>query len=142
MDIRSILPKKGCKKIRKGLEYVEEMKELTFLQIENGKNNLIKIKNDLIKKFKKNIKTKKADRDYYEYEENKFYGLNDVRNLFNQNYDDYNYEGIEYLLDESIMNYFSKLKYLEYEEIKKELTECVVTKGIIEQEYAIVYDVN
>ena len=150
MDIRSILPKKGCKKIRKGLEYVEEMKELTFLQIENGKNNLIKIKNDLIKKFKKNIKTKKADRDYYEYEENKFYGLNDVRNLFNQNYDDYNYEGIEYLPDESIMNYFSKLKYLEYEEIKrlllvkpkKELTECVVTKGIIEQEYAIVYDVN
>ena len=126
------------------------MKELTFLQIENGKNNLIKIKNHLIKKFKKNIKTKKADRDYYEYEENKFYGLNDVRNLFNQNYDDYNYEGIEYLLDESIMNYFSKLKYLEYEEIKrllsvkpkKELTECVVTKGIIEQEYAIVYDVN
>ena len=48
------------------------------------------------------------------------------------------------------MNYFSKLKYLEYEEItkllsvklKKELIECVVTKGIIEQEYAINYDAN
>ena len=31
LDIRSILPKKGCKKIKTGLEYVEEMKELTFL---------------------------------------------------------------------------------------------------------------
>ena len=44
------------------------MKELTFLQIEHGKNNLIKLKNDLIEKFKKNIRIKKADRDYYEYE--------------------------------------------------------------------------
>ena len=48
------------------------------------------------------------------------------------------------------MNYFSKLKYLEYEEIKKllsvkpkkELIECVITKGIIKQEEAIDYDVN
>ena len=47
------------------------------------------------------------------------------------------------------MNYFSKLKYLEYEQIKKisvkpikELIECVVTKGMTEQEYAIDYDVN
>ena len=48
------------------------------------------------------------------------------------------------------MNYFSKLKYLEYEEIKKllsikpkkELIECDVTKGIIKQEYAVDYDVN
>ena len=39
-------------KNQKGLEYVEEMKELTFFQIENGKNNLIKLKNDLIEKFK------------------------------------------------------------------------------------------
>ena len=38
-------------KMEKGLEYVEEMKELTFLQIENGKNNLIKLKDDLIKKI-------------------------------------------------------------------------------------------
>ena len=29
------------------------MKELTILQIENGKNNLIKLKYDLIKKLKK-----------------------------------------------------------------------------------------
>ena len=62
--------KKGCKKIEKGLEYVEEMKELTFLQIGNGKNNLIKLKNDLIERFKKNDRKKKLDRDCYEYEEN------------------------------------------------------------------------
>ena len=88
--------------------------------------------------------------DYYEYEENKFHGLEDVRNLFNQNDDDDDddddddndddiYEGIEYFFDESIMNYFSKLKYLEHEDIKpkKELIECVITKGIIKQEEAI-----
>ena len=45
-------------KIKKGLEYVEEMKELKFLQIENGKNNLIKLKNDLIERFKKNDRRK------------------------------------------------------------------------------------
>ena len=148
LDIRSILSKKGCKKIKEGLQSVEEMKELTFLQIENGKNNLIKLKNDLIEKFKKNIRTKKADRDYYEYEDNKFYGLNDVRNLFDQNDDDNVYEGIEYLFDESLMYYSFKNNGLEYEEIKKllspkkELIECVITKGIIKQEEAIDYNVN
>ena len=64
--------------MKKGLDYIEEMKELTFLWIENGRNNLIKLKNDLIEKFKKNIRIKKADRDYYHYEKNKFYGLKDV----------------------------------------------------------------
>ena len=111
------------------------MKELTFSQIENGKNNLIKLNNDLIERFKKNDTRKKADRDYYEYEENKFHGLKDVRNLFNQNddYDD-NYEGIEYLFDEEIMYYSFKNNGLEYKEIKKllsgkpkkELIECVI----------------
>ena len=148
LDIRSILPKKGCKKIKKGLEYVEEMRELTFLQIENGKNNLIKLKNNLMERLKKNDRRKKADRDYYEYEESKFYDLKDTRNLFNENDD--NYEGIKYLFDESIMYYSFKSNGLEYEEIKKllsvkskkELIECVVTKGIIEQKYAVNYDVN
>ena len=79
------------------------MKELTFLQIENGKNNLIKLKNDLIERFKKNDRRKKAT-EYYEYEENKFHGLKDVRNLFNQNDDIDNYEGIEYLFDEGDVN--------------------------------------
>ena len=92
MDIRLILPKKGCKKIKKGFEYVEEMKKSIFLQIENGKNNLINLKNDLIERFKKNDRRKKAGRDYYEYEENKFHGLKDVRNLSNQNDDDDVYE--------------------------------------------------
>ena len=82
------------------------MKELTFLQIEKGKNNIIKLKNDLIEKFKRNIRTKKADRDYYEYEDNKFYRLKDVRNLFDQNHN-----------DESIM-YSFKNNGLEYEEKK------------------------
>ena len=48
------------------------------------------------------------------------------------------------------MNYFSKLKYIEYEEIKKLLSvkpkkvliECVTTKRIIKQEEAIDFDVN
>ena len=114
------------------------MKELIFLQIGNGKNNLIKLKNDLIERFKKNIRTKKADRDYYEYEDNKFYGLKYVRNLFDENDDDDVYEGIEYLFDEAIMYYSFKNNGLEYEEIKKllsvkpkkELIGCVVTKGI------------
>ena len=73
LDIRSILPKKGCKKIKRTLKYIEEVKELTFLQIENAENNLIKLKNDSIKKFKKNNKIKKVDR------ENKFHGLKDKK---------------------------------------------------------------
>ena len=48
------------------------------------------------------------------------------------------------------MDYYSKLIYLEYEEIKKllsvkrkkEIIEFVVTKGTIKQEYAEDYDVN
>ena len=88
------------------------MKELTFLQIDNCKNDLIKLKNDLIERFKNNDRRKKADRDYYEYEENKFHGLKDVTNLFNQNDDDDddddNYEGIEYLFDKSDVNQLIK----------------------------------
>ena len=74
------------------------------MEIENGKNNLIKLNNDLIERFKKNYRGKKADRDYYEYEENTFHGLKDVRNLFSQNNDNDNYERIEYLFDESYVN--------------------------------------
>ena len=80
------------------------MKELTFLQRENSKNNLIQLNNDLIEKFKKSIRIKKADRDYHDYEKNKFHGLKDVRNLFNQNDDDDNYEGIECLFYEGDVN--------------------------------------
>ena len=45
------------------------MKELTILQIENDKNDLIKLKNGLIEKFKMTNRRKKEDRDYYQYEE-------------------------------------------------------------------------
>ena len=98
-------------KIKKVLEYVEEMKELTFLQIENCKNNLIKLKNDLIERFKKNDRRKKAENKFHGLKddrrkkaENKFHRLKDVRNLFNQNDDDDNYERIEYLFDKSDVN--------------------------------------
>ena len=57
-----ILPKREYKNFKKGPEYVEEMKELTFLQIESSKNNLIKLKNGLIERFEKNDRRKKADR--------------------------------------------------------------------------------
>ena len=67
LDIRSILPKKGHKTIKKGLKYTEEMKELTSLQIGKFKNALIKVKNDLIEKLKKINRTKKADGEYNEY---------------------------------------------------------------------------
>ena len=72
-------------------------------------------------------------------------------NLFNQNDDDDDiYEGIEYLFYEEIMCYYFKQNDIEYEKIKKlllvkpkkELIECVITKGIIKQEEAIDYDVN
>ena len=44
LDIRSILPKKGCKEIKEYLKYVEEKKELTSLEIKTFKNVLIKKK--------------------------------------------------------------------------------------------------
>ena len=121
LDIRSILPKKGYKEIKKCLKYIEEIKELTSIQTKNYKNKLIKIKDDLAEKFKKNKREKKIDRDYYEYEDNKFYGLKDIRNLFDQNDDDI-YEGIEYLFDESTIAYGMKQNGLEHEEIKKLLS--------------------
>ena len=119
------------------------MKKLTNLQIENIKNDLIKIK------IKRVNRIKKADREYYKYEENKFYGLKGIRNLFNEN-DNYDiYEGIEYLFDEEIMYYLFKQNAFEYEEIKKllsvkskqEYVEHVITEVIIEQEdYDLDYD--
>ena len=117
------------------------MKELTSLQIENFKNDLIKKKDDLIKKFKKNDRTKKADKEYYDYEDNKFYELKDVRNLFNQNDDDDDdiCEEIEYLFNEN---------GLEYEEIKKLMSVKVnkeyvrVIYQVVKQEEVVNYDVN
>ena len=131
-NIRSILPKTGCKKIEKGLEYVEEMKELTSLQIKNGKNNLIKLQKDLIERFKTNDRRKKADKEYHEYEKNKFHGLKDVRNLFNQNDDDDNYEEIECLFYESDVNQsieeiIESCELIEDEDEINDLIDCLET---------------
>ena len=119
------------------------------MQIENFENNLIKIRNDLKEKFKKNNRTKKAEEEYYEYENNKFYGLKDIRTLFDQNYDDEIYEGIECLFDESIILYGMKQNGLEYEEIKKLMSiqekkeSCVsVIYERIEHEEVIKYEVD
>ena len=51
---------------------------------------------------------KKEVKDYYQ--ENKFYGVKDIRNLFGDDDDDYIYEGIKYLFDEKIMYYHFKQK--------------------------------
>ena len=37
-DIRSILPKDGCKKVKKHLKYVRELRKSTTLEIKNIKN--------------------------------------------------------------------------------------------------------
>ena len=65
--------------------------------MQNIKNELAKIKNKRINRNKKEVK------DYYQ--ENKFYGVKDIRNLFD---DSDIYEGIKYLFDEKIMHYYFK----------------------------------
>ena len=65
--------------------------------MKNIKNELAKIKNKRINRNKKEVK------DYYQ--ENKFYGVKDIRNLFD---DSDIYEGIKYLFDEKIMHYYFK----------------------------------
>ena len=136
LDIKSILPRKGYKTIQKGLKYGEEIKELK----ENFKNSLINLKNVLIEKFFKNNRIKKADRDYYEYEENKFYGLKDVRNLFDQNDDDDEIcEEIEYLFNEKGLEYEEFIKLMPVK-VKKEYVSVIYQ--VIEQEAVVNYDVN
>ena len=78
-DIRSILPKDGHKKLKKHLKYIRELRKLTTLEIKNVKNELIKIKNKKINRNKNlEIIIKK----------NKFYGVKDIRNLFDDDADD------------------------------------------------------
>ena len=90
-----------------------ELRKSTTLEIKNIKNELIKIK----KRINRN---KKEVKDYYQ--ENKFYGAKDIRNLFGD--DDDIYEGIKYLFDEKIMHYYFKqkadeiIKYQKVEDIK------------------------
>ena len=100
----------------------------------NFKKNLIKKKDYLIKKFKKNNRTKKADKEYYEYEENKFYGLKDVRNLFDQNDDDDICEEIEYLFNENGLEY-EEIKKLMSVKVKKEYVSVI--HRVIKQEEVV-----
>ena len=81
-DVRSNLPKRGHKLIKNDLRYVEEMKELTKLQVKSFKENLIKFENDLIKKNKTNNRIKKDSNNFYE--RTKFKGVKDIRYLFNE----------------------------------------------------------
>ena len=86
--------KRGHKLIKHGLKYAEEMKELTNLQVKCFKDNLIKFKNDLIKKKKINNRVEKYSNNYYK--RNKFKGVKDIRYLFNEKED----EDIRYLFSE------------------------------------------
>ena len=97
-DIRNNLSKRDHKLIKNGLKYVEEMKELTSLQVKSFKENLIKFKNDLIKKNKINNRAKK-DYDNY-YERNKFKGVKCIRYLFNEKEDESAHEDIRYFFSE------------------------------------------
>ena len=89
-DIRNKLPKNGNKMIKKGLYYVEEMKELTESQAKNIKEKLIKSKDELIRKNKINNRIKK--------DLNNYNSIKDIRYLFNEY--KYEYEDIRYLLNE------------------------------------------
>ena len=75
------------------------MKHLTKLQVKTFKENLIKFKNDLIKKNKINNRIKKDFNNYYE--RNKFKGAKDIRYFFSKE-DDFAHEDIRYLFDESL----------------------------------------
>ena len=76
--------------IEKGLYYVEKMKELTELQVNNIKEKFIKFKNELIRKNKVNNRIKK--------DLNNYNGIKDIRYLFNRYEDEY--EDIRYLFNE------------------------------------------
>ena len=73
-DIRNKLSKIGNKMIKKGLYYVEKMKELTESHVNNIKEILIKFKNDLIRKNKINNRIKKDLNNYKD--------IKDIRYLF------------------------------------------------------------
>ena len=103
-DIRNKLSKNGDKFIKKGLYYVEEMKELTESQVNNIKQKLIKLKNDLIMKNNMNNRIRKDFDDYYG--NTKYEGIKDIRYLlsgsaFNEDEDEYGYEDIRYLFNEN-----------------------------------------
>ena len=103
-DIRSDISKKGHKLIKNGLKCAEEMKNLIYSQIKGFKEKLIKFSNDLIKKNK--IK-KDSDDEYYE--KHKIKAVKDVKCLS----DDFVYEDIRYLFNETNDIESNEIKYYE-----------------------------
>ena len=80
-DIKDKLSKSGDKLIKKGLHYVEKMKELTEPQVKTIKEKLIKFKNELIKK-----NGIKKDNAWY-YGGIIYNGIKDIRYLFDEDED-------------------------------------------------------
>ena len=81
--------------IKKGLYYVEKMKELSESQVKNIREELIKFKNELIRKNRN-----KKDLDDYS-GNTKYRGIKDIRYLFNEE-DIYNsINNIKYSFDEN-----------------------------------------
>ena len=77
--------------IKRGLYYVEKVKELTESQVNNIKEKLIKFKNELIRKNKINNRIKK--------DLNNCNGIKDIRCFFNEDEDEH--EDIRYLFNEN-----------------------------------------
>ena len=98
-DIRNKLSKNGNKIIKKGLHYVEKMKELTESQANHIKEKLIKFKNELIRKNR----TKK-DNDIHNawyYGSITYDDIKYIRYLFNEDEDeDEDVKDIRYLFNE------------------------------------------
>ena len=85
-DIKDKLSKSGDKLTKKGLYYVEKMKELTEPQVKVIKEKLIKFKNELIKKNRI-----KKDNDIYNawyYGSITYNGIKDIRYLFDEDEDE------------------------------------------------------
>ena len=77
--------------VKRGLYYVEKVKELTESQVINIKEKLIKYKNELIRKNKIDDSIKKDINNYN--------GIKDIRYLFNEYEDEY--EDIRCLFNEN-----------------------------------------
>ena len=73
-DIRNKLSKNRDILVKKGLYYVEEMKEFAESKVNDIKEKLIKFKNELIRKNKINNSIKKNLNNYN--------GIKDIRYLF------------------------------------------------------------
>ena len=96
-DIRYNLTKNGKKLIKKGLNYVKKMKELTESQANNIKEKIIKFKNELIRKNKIN---NRIEKDLNDYNSSAVYnGIKDIRYFFNEYEDEY--EDNRYLFNEN-----------------------------------------